>query len=287
MIALVTGGSGFIGKHLLKALSYDKRFSSVVNYKIDITDESQVKAAMACRPDVVFHLAGKSTVKANIEKPFETFQVNALGTQKLLHYAPHGCKFVLASSATVYGDSGRNETDLVNPTSVYGASKIAAEALVQAYTAGGLVDGVILRLVANVGPGATHGVVKDIIEKLQSDSTSLYLFGAWPGSTKPYCYVGDTVNALIEASFQYNKDCSNIYNVSYGDYISIRCLAEIIMNAIDIYKPIVWLGSKSLWKGDNNFVWVYNDKIMEAGWWHPTYTNSEGMISSVVKEMVK
>jgi nucleoside-diphosphate-sugar epimerase len=158
------------------------------------------KIMTASEPQTVFHLAGDAIVREDVDFPTDVTWSNVLPTHNLLAYCPEGCRFVLASSATVYGAGlahGSCEYDATRPNSIYGATKVAAEALVDAYTRLGRVKGVSLRLVANVGYGASHGVLRDIMFKLLSGSASLALLGDAPGSSKPYLHVSDTTGALL------------------------------------------------------------------------------------------
>lgn len=310
MRALVTGSRGFIGCHLIKALTSDDRFIAVAGvsrqggeclqllpklnkgygeFNCDIKSELEVAALMHhFRPDIVFHLAAIPIVKPNDIDPTAISEVNILGTHRLLHYAPLNCKFVLASSATVYGDQGKdtlcNEDLITKPTSVYGSTKVAAEALLQAYCSLGKIKGVCLRYVANVGKGATHGVIKDIITKLRSDTYTLDLLGDSPGSIKPYTHVYDTVSATILAAFCEN-DCHTVYNIAVHNILCVADLANIAMQVTGIKKKVKWLGIGANWLGDNRIVRVDATRIHRLGW-KPTYDCSEKAVEAAVKEML-
>lgn len=279
MRVLVTGGGGFIGACVAWRFSGDEgRCHEVVSARscdeklpllkmpfrelaCDITNKEEVRSLLGCyQPDVICHLAAIPTVKEDIAHPCRITEVNVLGTHYLLQYAPRGCRFLLASSATVYGnqtsvESRAHENDQLHPNSVYGATKIAAEALVEAYTSQHRVLGMSLRLVATVGAGANHGLIPDIIRKLQSDAPNLHLLGDAPGSCKPYLYVDDAAEAFYYfATLTY--PVPGPANICPRDSLTVEEVATIVMEETGIRKPIVWEGEQANWPGDNRQVHV-------------------------------
>ncbi len=298
MRCLVTGASGFIGKHLVRALLRTDGISSVVGtahkYRpgtsdlyCDITAEDQVAALLRnVRPNIIFHIAGKATIKEDEQDRAAITRTNVLGTHHLLAHAPQGCRFVLASSAAVYGDDAKwgfkcNEIQMLYPSSPYGAAKVAAEALVLAYHNQGKISGLMLRYVANVGRGATHGVVPDLLRKLQSEEEELVLFGDAPGSIKPYCHVSDTVAATILLGM--NPSAVGPFNIAPDDNLSILHLAGAMMVATGIRKDIRWGGTSANWKGDNPLVVAPNHWARVYGW-RPYFANSHHAVTAATKE---
>jgi UDP-glucose 4-epimerase len=248
---------------------------------IENADDAQIMLRKH-NPDVIFHLAANPNTKAAGEAPWHT---NVHGTFNLLAGAPRGCRFVLASSATVYGnDAGFRrsvEDHPVNPNSIYGASKVAAEALVQASTHLGGVRGLILRYVANVGGGATHGLLPDVVRKLKGGYAKLELFGNEPGSTKPFMHVSDTVAATVSLAF---SDAGGVWNIAGDNSASVLQVAEVTMQALGITKEILWLGLGSVWAGDNPIVRVSNCKLLRNGF-SPKYRSSLEAIRQAAREL--
>lgn len=302
MKALVTGARGFIGQYVVKNLMTRKEITSIVrttgnsnivesdkNYRfLPIEDYERVETLIEdVKPDIIYHLAANPNTKEG-DNPVEISHTNYIGTHNLLaaiKKTKMSPKFVFASSATVYGNTRglSSENAPLNPTSTYGVTKLASENLIEVYYKEGIIRPLICRLVANVGKGATHGVVPDVIRKVKSDSKELELFGEKPGSIKPYMYVVDTANCIVELSF--NTGLNHIYNVCGDDSISISELANQVMKSTNIYKPIKWLGKSSLWFGDNPQVLVSNERLKNK----QIYTNfntSLGAIKQATLEMI-
>ncbi len=307
MKVMVTGGRGFIGHHLVRRLMQEGAIKRLVRVsrqaceghplletgrlaglpvlddaRCELTDRHDVRELMRThRPDVIFHLAADPIIKRCEEDPFAVFSTNVSTTHHLLEYCPEGCRFVLASSAAVYGDRacyGADENQAPSPTSAYGASKVAAEALCLAYQELGKVRSVCLRLVANVGRGASHGVVRDLLCKFLSDATELDVIGTHPGSTKHYVHVDETARAFVH--FGLSASLSGTYNVANDDAISVLSLASALMRAAGKYKSIRWLGEEANWKGDNRTVLLSNKKASWAGW-HTKQTSYDAVFLGV------
>ena len=329
MRILVTGGTGFVGKHLVRHVraladfvndplehevkTVSRRRSDTIvsetdktdfffytptgsddmgfyqadsqHYSGDLTNPDLVKRLFSYyKPDVISHLAGNPLVK----NPEGIFRDNVEVTQNLLTYCPKGCRFVFASSIVVYGDGSQHpkctEYFLPNPTSEYGITKLASEHLVNMFTKRGRVRGVNLRLCATVGSGLTHGVIHDFIKKLQSDSDTLEVLGAKPGSTKPYLHVDDAVRAFMLMVGSGKSNLKGSWNVVPDNEVNIEQLANAVMVGVDIKKDIVWLGEGANWAGDNRYLCASNANIKSVGW-KPTYNSSFGAIAQAVREI--
>jgi UDP-glucose 4-epimerase len=296
---LVTGSSGFIGRHLFKQLASQfpesqlvgiSRRSGVYPHEIpssgistihcDLTQTNRVADLMLrYQPDAVFHLAGNPIIKPQ-EYPLALTRDNIISTHNLLAYCNPGTRFVLASSLAVYGDSiCRYETEM-KPTSVYGATKAAAEHLVRAYTAMGDIKGLCLRYGATVGRGTTHGLFHDIIIKLRGPSKTLVLFGDFPGTSKPQTHIDDVVDGTILMATQDVE----LANLCLSDSVTVDEVAQNIMWAMKITKPINWLGKSSTWKGDNPKVQFCSVHAEDFGW-SPRYTKSNIAVSHAALEV--
>jgi GDP-4-dehydro-6-deoxy-D-mannose reductase len=171
---LVTGAGGFVGAHLIRALlaegarvwagslepAPDAPHPAGLEWiPLDVTDLASVQRAVAVsQPDEVYHLAGQSSVAGSFRDPIGTWDVNAMGTERLVEAIPEGSAFVLASSAEVYGDVPEerqpiSEATPLHPSNPYAASKAAAEmACISAARVRG-VRAVIARSFNHTGPG--------------------------------------------------------------------------------------------------------------------------------------
>lgn len=296
---LVTGAEGFIGKNLVESLNdsievsiitrnsflnSQMRFGNVIakHYYSDIRNREEVKHVFKlAQPDVVIHLAAIATVKEDDENPTLISETNIVGTHNLLSCCKPNeftskPRFVFAS--TILADPISFLPGLTKPESVYGATKAAGEALVTAYTHLGKVNGVSLRLVANVGKYATHGLLKDLIAKVKDDRPYIELLGDRPGSIKPYAYVGDTVRAIKQYAF-FNEE-NGTFPLYPQDSVSVEEVAHTVMDFYHKPKEIRWLGEKANWKGDTKRIY------MNLGWgWYNEHTKSREAIVHALQDI--
>ena len=258
---VVTGSFGFIGRNLCNLLAQD-----IYPYSIIQIVHGNEHLVGRNNPDVICHLAANSLVK---DSDFDIIKSNINSTAivlesiKSMKKKPH---FIFMSSATVYGNNTdtslvSKENSVLNPSSVYAATKISSEYLIKTYANLGYIDYTILRSVANVGKFCTHGVVKDIIEKLKNDNPYLEILGECPGSCKPYIYVCDTIRAIKHCI---NNKIYGTYNLSTTQPIYIKELVEIIEQILKTYKPHKWLGQDSIWAGDDQHVKLNNQALLDT-----------------------
>jgi len=164
---LVTGGTGFVGCHLLPALRQAFPDAAVQAAEFDVTEAAAVTAALReMRPDGCVHLAAISAVPAARQDPRRAWQVNLLGTlnlaEAILAHAPD-CVFLLASSADAYGRSFRSgalldESAALDPASIYGSTKAAADLAIGALASDGL-RAIRVRPFNHIGPGQSAAFV--------------------------------------------------------------------------------------------------------------------------------
>jgi nucleoside-diphosphate-sugar epimerase len=305
--ALVTGSNGFMASHLVETLNGHRGVSEWVgtsrkkgtsieslrpnsNVYCSVDNEAAVESLFKVyQPDVIFHFAAEQG------NTYKAFQNNVLSTMYLLKYAPQGVRFVYASSSTVYGDGADKgawcDTDFNRcvefenpvPTSLYGASKLAGEVLVQAHTFSSKINGVSLRYVATVGARANHGATRHIVDKLRSEAPELELFGEFPGSIKPYLHVNDAVSAAIFFGLEDGAKELGVVNVSPSDEISIDTLSHIIMKTMGISKPKRWSPDK-MPEGDNKVVRLANYKLKHFLHFKFKYPNSESAVIAATQE---
>jgi UDP-glucose 4-epimerase len=260
--ALVTGGAGFIGSHLVDALVADGHEVHVVDdlstgrvanlepaleqgaelHTEDVTDAAwMADLAAIIRPEVVFHLAAHLDVRRSVADPAFDAAVNVTGTAAVLDAARGaGARMlVLASTAAVYGRAGElpaRETSPVSPLSPYGASKAAAESYLALYTRLHGLPTLALRM-ANVygprqDPEGEAGVVA-IFAAAAAAGTPAVVFGDGL-QTRDYVYVDDAVEAFLVAG---RSSARGVLNVSTGRETPVREIAERLDVAVECAPP--------------------------------------------------
>jgi GDP-4-dehydro-6-deoxy-D-mannose reductase len=242
MRAVVTGGLGFVGRHLVRHLQEAGDEVTTLDHHgdhaVDITDGPAVEAALTeVRPDAVYHLAGWADVGASWRDPVAVLRVNAEGTLHVLRACTAaGVGRVLAvASADVYGVVTEAELPLteaspLRPTSPYAASKVAADALAQQAFLGHGLGVVRVRPFNHLGPGQSEQFVAPAIaariaraERDEADSIAVGNLSARRDVTD----VRDVVRAyrlLIETG-----DAGEVYNVCTGEDLAVQTLADLLV----------------------------------------------------------
>lgn len=233
--AIVTGGAGFIGSHLVDSLLADgysvtviddlstgaaQRVSPAAELVVtDIAETESVSTVFAhARPDAVFHLGAQSMVTVSVANPERDCLVNVLGTLNILEAATrHEAPVVFTSTGgALYGDSAplpTPETHTPAPVSPYGASKWAAESYVRTWSLANDIPHAVCRLGNVYGPRQSSdgeaGVVA-IFSRAIFDGRRPKLFG-FGQATRDYVHVGDVVSCLRAAS-----GVRGVFNVATG-----------------------------------------------------------------------
>ena len=315
--ALITGGAGFIGSHIVDRLM-NKGWNIVVldnlssgslknickwlqdeQFKFIKGDFKNATDAQKAVNDVelVFHLAANPEVRVGETDPSVHFKDNLVATFNLLE-AMRKSKIaktlILASTSTIYGEASviptPEEYGPLVPISLYAASKLGCEALAcsYAYTFG--VHTLILRLANVVGARSAHGVIVDFIRKLQTNPKRLTILGDGT-QTKSYLHIDDCINAILHltARFLESKKRVDIYNVGAFDQIGVKRIAEIVTEQMKLQNvKFVFTGGVDGgrgWPGDVKNMHLSIKKLHEAGW-KPRY-NSEQAIQLATKTLLK
>jgi len=283
--ALVTGADGFVGKYLVRALqerggevSAAGGPSSESELRIDVLDADTIRHALeVAKPDVIFHLAGQPFVPRAVERPLEAFEVNAMGTVRLLEVvrtlmAGSYPRIVLAGSASVYGRVAEsknplNEEHPISPVDPYGASKAAAECFGMAAWCSYKLPVTIARSFNHIGPGQSADFVVPSFAK--------QLARIKVGAEKPVMYVGDLtterdfldVRDVVEAyiALAENGDPGEIYNVCSGVPMRIQDILRLLIQIADI--PIEVREDPARMRGsDLKTFYGDNAKLCALGW---------------------
>lgn len=257
---VVTGASGFLGSNLCKIISDYELIKVYNNTKIengwycDLNNKESVKMLLnKSDPDIIIHCAANS--KAKHPEDYKQFlEDHITSTVNLLENCKPRTKFIYISSVLIFG----NKVPMISPTNLYGACKLSCENFCRVYGLLKDLEIVIIRPCAIVGPNMTHGLLFDIDKKLKSDSETLELWGKDPGSIKPFVHVKDVCEA-IKHSIENNINLP--LNLFPQDSISVRQVAEITMDCLNIKKEIVWNPDKT-WVGDNSFIDTSNQQYL-------------------------
>jgi UDP-glucuronate 4-epimerase len=238
---LVTGASGFIGRHLVDRLrAAGARViggADTVGEFFDVTDPHQVHQVFSrFTPEAVVHLGGVSGPMVARERPFSIVDVNVIGTANLLEAARiNGThRFVLASSNTVYGNNPElldEQTAVLRPSNVYGATKVASEHLLAVYGRRYGPSTCSLRISAVYGPGrSTHCIIAAFIRDALARRASRVPFGA--DFTREYVYVNDAVRSIVCALTSGPQLDGQSINVSGGELLTMGEVAGIVSSLL-------------------------------------------------------
>ena len=272
MKIFVTGGAGFIGKHLVKFLiekgsevtifddfsNSEDSVAALVNIgaKIiegDITKLDDIINAIK-NHDIVVHLAAKISVEESIKNPSETFHINVDGTRNVLIACEknHVKKMIVASSAAVYGESlsgiKLTEDSKTDPISPYGESKVMMEHEIREFITKHNVNCVILRFFNIYGVGQSPeyaGVVTKFIKRIATKKP-LEIFGDGM-QTRDFVSIKDVIDSIYDAI---ENGKNGIYNIASGKTITIKELAEFMISLSGKDLEIIYSDAK---KGDIRF----------------------------------
>jgi UDP-glucose 4-epimerase len=300
----VTGGAGFIGTHLVDRLvtmgsvtvydnltsgrkRYLKAHLEKKNFRFiegDVLHEDSLGEAMK-GADIVFHLAANSDIASGADNPRLDHDQGTVATFHVLEcMRRNGVKTIFFPSGSgVYGDQGYTpvfeDFGPCLPISIYGASKLAAEGMISAYSHLFNQRALIFRIANVVGGRQTHGVVFDFIRKLKKNPTRLEIQGDGQQS-KSYIHVGDLVGAIF---FVLEKDAGSLalYNVAAEDYLDVTSIAWIVIKEMGLKDvELIYRGGPRGWKGDVPVVRFSLDKIRQLGW-RARWTSEQAVRESV------
>ena len=305
---VITGGAGFIGSHVADALVGEanvvavdhlkagKRANLEPALKLGATLRKQDLLRGDLRPivrgaDIVYHFAANPEVRLGREGTKPMIDENILATHRVLEAcrATKVPKVVFTSTSTIYGEASVVPTPEdyapLEPISIYGATKLADEALLSAYAHTFGVHAVILRMANVVGGRSGHGVVVDLVRKLSKDPKHLEILGSDPGTAKSYVYIDDVV-AGMAAGVRAADQPVSVYNLGTEDAITVRTIADAICEEIGLtdveYHWTGGAGGGRGWAGDVRVMQLAIDRIKATGW-RPRRT-SEAAIRAAAKD---
>ena len=304
MNAFVTGCAGFIGSNLVDRLLKDgirvvgidnfstgqERFLDDAvpspNFELirgDILQRDMLTQAMAdC--DFVFHLAANADVRFGTLNPERDIEQNTLATFNVLEAmrANGITNIAFSSTGSIYGEPDVFPTPEQAPfpvqTSIYGASKLACEGLIQAYCEGFGFRGWIFRFVSILGERYSHGHVFDFYKKLLDDPEHLHVLGNGK-QRKSYLYIQDCIDSILVA-IDKAEDKVNIFNLGTDDYCEVTDSIGWISEHLGLHPELSFEGGERGWVGDSPFIFLDCSRIRALGW-HPELTIREGIIKTL------
>ena len=286
----ITGGAGFIGSNLADRLLADGHnvtvydnlstgqtkfidqarqspaFALVVG---DVLDEKKLGDAIRGH-DFVFHLAANADVRFGTDHPRRDLEQNTIATYNVLEAMRlAGIKRIgFSSTGSVYGEADVFPTPENAPfpiqTSLYGASKLAGEGLIQAYATGFGFTGYIFRFVSILGKRYSHGHVFDFYRALQQDPTKLKVLGNGK-QRKSYLYVQDCVDAILTVIAKAEGPV-NVYNLGTDEYCQVNDSVGWICAKLGVTPEREYTGGERGWIGDSPFIFLDTKKVRSLGW---------------------
>jgi UDP-glucose 4-epimerase len=235
----------------------------------DLLDRERLAEAMQ-GVEFVFHLAANADVRFGIEHPTKDLQQNTIATVNVLEAmrAAECRRIAFASTGSIYGEAQVFPTPENAPTpiqtSLYGASKIAAEGFTQAYCEGFGMQAFIFRFVSILGERYTHGHVFDFFKHLKKDPRVLPVLGDGK-QRKSYLYVQDCVDGILLAIERATAKV-NIFNLGLDEYCEVRDSIAWICEELNVQPELKFSGGERGWIGDNPFIFLDCSAIRALGW---------------------
>jgi UDP-glucose 4-epimerase len=282
---VVTGGAGFIGSHVVDALvgrgarvrvidDFSTGFRQFLNpaaelCEASLLDYAGMRAAFS-GAELVFHLAANADVRHGLEHPRRDVEQNLLATHNVLEaMREHGVsRIAFSSTGAVYGDSQLLPTPEDAPfpvqTSLYGASKVAAEGLLSAYAHGYGFRASIFRFVSMLGPRYTHGHVFDFWRQLRRDPTRLTVLGDGK-QQKSYLHVSDCVRAML-LGVERQQAPVNVLNIGHREWLSVTQSIAIICRELGVSPALGFTGGERGWVGDSPKILLDTTRLCALGW---------------------
>lgn len=287
---VITGGAGFIGSHIVDRLlskGHDvvcidnfrtgKRENIThnmrnKNFELVINDLKNIETLVDIfkGSEAVFHFAANADIRGGVEDTKRDLELNTIVTYNVLEGMRLGKveKIVFASSSAVYGEPELFPTPedyhLVI-TSLYGASKLACEALISAYCHSFGFQAWIFRLAGAIGKRHSHGVILDFVNKLKRNPRGLEIIGNGE-QVKSFIEIGDCVDGIMFA-YENAKESINICNIGTDEDIKIKKLATIVADELGLKNvKFHYTGGIRGWVGDAPIVRLSIEKIKKLGW---------------------
>jgi UDP-glucose 4-epimerase len=304
MNCFVTGGAGFIGSNLVDRLlseghqvvAYDNFSTGQPEFlasatkndrfrliKGDVLDLKSLTSAVE-GAEVVFHLAANADVRFGPEHPRKDLDQNTVGTFNVLEAMRlnDARRIAFSSTGSIYGEPEvfptPEDAPLPIQTSLYGASKLAGEGLIQAYCSSFGFQASIFRFVSILGERYSHGHIFDFYKQLQIHPDRLEVLGNGK-QRKSYLSVQDCIDAMLLAMEKSSSDVS-IYNLGTNEYVEVDDSIGWISEYLGLSPERVYAGGERGWIGDSPFIFLDCSRIRSLGW-QPKLSIRDGVISTL------
>lgn len=304
MRCFITGCAGFIASNLVDRLLQDdhivigydnfstgleeflKTAQQSKNFKLakgDLLDTECLRQAMQ-GADMVFHFAANADVRFGVEHPSKDLQQNTIATFNVLEAmrANNIKRIAFSSTGSIYGEAKVIPTPENAPlpiqTSLYGASKLAGEGLIEAYCEGFGFQGYIFRFVSILGERYTHGHVFDFYKQLLAHPNELNILGNGK-QRKSYLYIQDCIDAIFWVLGK-ARDKVNIFNLGTDEYCEVNDSINWICEHLRLKPKLNYVGGERGWIGDNPFIFLDCSKLRKLGC-KPRFTIREGIIKTI------
>ena len=304
MRCFVTGCAGFIGSNLtdrLLALGHDvtgydnlstgqigflqeatqsERFRFIEGDLLDAADLT--RSMKGC--EMVFHLAANADVRFGTDHPTKDLHQNTIATVNVLEAmrATGANRIAFASTGSVYGEAEIIPTPEDAPfpiqTSLYAASKLAAEGFIAAYCEGFGMQGFVFRFVSILGKRYTHGHVFDFYKQLLAHPDHLDVLGDGK-QRKSYLYVQDCIDAILTA-MEKCKSKVTVLNLGTDEYCQVTDSIGWICEELRLHPQLKFAGGERGWIGDNPFIFL-DTKAVRALGWKPKLSIRAGVIQTI------
>jgi UDP-glucose 4-epimerase len=309
MNILITGCAGFVGTNLaLKLLEntnnlvigvdnmlngkadHVKKLSKHSNFRfieIDCRDTLKLLEKNFPNIDQLFHLAANSDISAAITNPTIDFDLGIGTTHAMLEFAriSKAKHFIFSSGSGVYGESPNEiftEKSFVGqPTSTYGATKLASEALISAYSFMFDFKATVFRFSNLVGPHQTHGVIHDFMTRLKSEPKYLQVLGDGT-QLKPYIHILDALNGVLLAISSQDA-LFEVFNISNSSATSVKDIAAMVVKELNLNNvSIQFQESDRGWKADIPKYMMSSEKLKKYGW--ELHYNSDAAVIQAIRD---
>lgn len=300
MRIVVTGGNGYVGRRLCRALLDEHELCIVDNLRygksrfsatemgrmrleaVDIRDLKPLRSIVAdFAPEVIIHLAAIHFIPECENDPELAVSTNVLGTANVAMACPSGCRLIFASTGAVYRPETsphHEETSIVEPADVYGWTKLQGEQYVRYFATQRKYPACIIRLFNVIGPGETNPhVLPEIVAQLKAGLSVLSLGNL--EAKRDYVHVADVARGFARAvsTGQLESGSTSIVNLGSQEPYSVAQLLELLRE-VSLQDFRVEADPARMRPSDRPYLSADIDKIYRLFQWRPQLTIREALV---------